>query len=162
LLIAKCGQTFDDFEAHYNDETSRYEIANMQCPAWLTIAGFAGRKPMLFEYGNWGIYAAEHYSAIGEGASIALPLLKYRSQADYDTLSSTLYKVYEAKKIAEVYDSVGAATKIIVLKPGANEGTVNQQVVDPGKGLEFLDAKFLESGPKPLTALHDFPSEFLL
>jgi hypothetical protein len=66
FLIAKCGQTIADFEVGEGNETLRYEIANMPCPAWLTIAGFAGGRPVLFEYGNWSIYAAEHYSAIGE------------------------------------------------------------------------------------------------
>jgi len=161
FLVTRWGQNIEDFEATCNNENRRYEIANMLCPAWLIIAGFSGRQPVLFDYGHWAISTAEHYAAIGEGASVAMPILKYRSQAEHDTLSSTLYKVYEAKKLAEVYDSVGTDTKIIVLKPGTSPESMDQQVVNP-QGIEFLHSRFLEYGPRAVPVMHDFPSEFRL
>jgi 20S proteasome alpha/beta subunit len=151
------GMTLEEFLSSPLGSTLPSELSSIRCEAELILAGFIEDKPVIFQYGNWGVTVCDNHATIGEGSYVAAPLLLYRNQADYDTLSSTLYKIYEAKKLAEVYDSVGSQTNIMVLTPDLqNQERIHEATVSPD-GLAFMQKRFDELGPKPLGLMFDFP-----
>jgi hypothetical protein len=157
----KFGMSVAEFSASPLGSSLPSEMSSIECKAQLIIAGFVSGRPVIFQYQSWGISSCDHHAAIGEGAYVAAPLLLYRNQADYDTLSSTLYKLYEAKKVAEVYDSVGSQTNMIVLSPNPQEPERIHEAVVSSEGLTFLQNRFTECGPKTLGLMFDFPVDEL-
>lgn len=124
-LIARAGLSLDEFERKRDSRArpSEYEarltteLENLQCPVSVILTGFCVADPFMFHFGNWDFGISHHFCAIGEGAYMATPMLNYRKQAERDSLGVTLYKVFEAKRLSEVYNSVGHETTMCVLAP---------------------------------------------
>ena len=157
----KYGMSIADFNNSQMASLLPAEIASLECKAQLILAGFVQGRPRIFQFAYWGVSYCDQYAAIGEGAYLAAPLLQYRNQADYDTMTSTLYKLFEAKKLAEVYDSVGSQTDMFILLPDPQNANSTAQSVILPKGIEFLKRRFLNKGPRPLQPMHDFPQDGL-
>jgi hypothetical protein len=81
-------------------------------------------------------------------------MLQYRKQVSYDTLPITLYKLFEAKKLAEVYSSVGSWTDMFVLTYDTSSNVVLKSLLMPA-GFQFLQMHLTDYGPKELP--HDLP-----
>jgi 20S proteasome alpha/beta subunit len=85
--------------------------------ASLIVAGFVGTSPEIYYTDeHCGAHPVMNFATIGEGSHLAHSVLLRREQMGWDSLSSTLYNVYEAKKYAESIGSVGPGTNISVMR----------------------------------------------
>lgn len=85
--------------------------------ASLIVAGFLGPSPEIYYTDeHCGAHPVMNFATIGEGSHLAHSVLLRREQIGWNSLSSTLYNVYEAKRYAESIGSVGPGTNITVMK----------------------------------------------
>jgi hypothetical protein len=125
----------------------------------LIIAGFLGQFPVLCELRNGELELRTNYSMIGTGVYTAEPSLHSRKQQEMTTVHSTMYNVYEAKKLGEASPHVGKFTTMLVLSPpDAPSESMHIDVVQP-EGLNYLDNLYDQYGPKPMPCQYTFPEE---
>jgi hypothetical protein len=70
---------------------------------------------------------ASHHAAIGTGGNIATVLLNCRDYYKQLPVEKAIYLVYEAKRLSERADGVGAGTTLITMAPGAMCGFVGDE-----------------------------------
>ena len=122
----------------------------------MVFAGFIGDRAVLFRL--WDeVEECTNFAAIGTGATTAQPALHAREQRPITSLSTTLYNVYEAKKVGESSPEVGRRTKMLVLpRPKPEEQKmVIEFVTDSGE--KHLQRLWRKHGPKPVKYPPVFP-----
>jgi 20S proteasome alpha/beta subunit len=115
--------------------------------ASLIVAGFVpvrqAMKPLICRIPqNCDVSISDHFECIGSGSVIARPTLLRRSYSSDVSLMEAAYRVFEAKKLSEVIDSVGGSTSLDVLFP---DGYL-EQLSD--KGHDRMHTMFKRFGPK--------------
>jgi hypothetical protein len=125
------------------------EIKNMELDCDLLIAGFVEDDARIFlVQGNGTVSYHDHFATIGTGGPISEAALYQRQQQKLLGLNSSIYHVYEAKKLAEIAEGVGTDTVLIVLSPPKDEeAEVGFRAVTT-KGFVELQTKYTEFGLK--------------
>jgi len=124
------------------------EVEAIDLGASLIIAGFVNHgtsmKPLICKIARSGeVSITDHFETIGEGLYVARPPLLMREYNSEVSLMDAIYRLYEAKTLAEIVPSVGKDTSIDVLYPN---GELEQ--VSSRKGYDLLDKMFRKYGPK--------------
>ncbi len=128
--------------------TTHMEAEKIDLGSSLIVAGFVrhGRamKPLICKVARDGeVSITDHFEAIGEGRYVATPPLLRRQYSSTVSLMDAIYRLYEAKTLAEIVPSVGEDTSIDILYP---DGTLEQ--VSSKKGYDLLDVMWKKYGPK--------------
>lgn len=103
-------------------------------------------------YGN--VHWDDDFSLIGSGSVIAKGAM---CQRDYDNtmpLMECLYRIYEAKRLAEIDPHVGQPSKFEIMLP-----TGRFDISD--ECFKYLNDKFRTFGPKPKIRDLEYKQEFL-
>jgi hypothetical protein len=127
------------------------ELSQIKFGASLLVAGFVkddkGKpRPLICKatQSNSEVVVEEHFGAIGEGISVAVPpLLRREYDWEETQLPKAIYYLYEAKTLAEIIDSVGPSTSVDVLYPGGEVKSLETI------GYKYYDELLKEFGPKP-------------
>jgi 20S proteasome alpha/beta subunit len=91
-------------------------INHTDLAASLIIAGFLLGAPEIYYTDPYcGAHPVMNFATIGEGANLAHSVLMRRGHISWNSMSSTLYSVWEAKKAAEAIGSVGPGTNIAIV-----------------------------------------------
>jgi hypothetical protein len=131
------------------------KIQQLRLDAELIIAGFIDGSVEIYHTDSNGVArAASDFAVIGEGEYVAASALLRREQSDLSPLLTTLYNVYEAKKLSESVGSVGQRTHLSVL---SNDGT--SKITSVGLDSQ-LSEWFNEYGPKPFPTTLKFDNEY--
>jgi 20S proteasome alpha/beta subunit len=98
------------------------EIRKRHLGASLIVAGFVSEgdkhKPLICKIDQLGnVSISEDFECSGEGATVANPALLRREYNSGVSLMDAAFRLYEAKTLAEVFDSVGKDTSIDILYP---------------------------------------------
>ena len=165
--LMRLGMNYDKFLEWTKDNQTLAEpyldqIATLKLGASVLVAGFVKNKdgsdyPVICTVNQIGEVTLEnHFGAVGEGASIAVPSL-YRREYDWEQtqLGKAVYQVYEAKTLAEVLDSVGGLTSIDILYP---DGTLKSL---ESKGYTYYGKLMKRFGPKPKISGIKWKDEYL-
>ena len=133
------------------------KISRIKIDASCIVGGFYyGQFPLLVTADeNSRVTIAEDFAIIGEGEYLAAASLLQREHSDVNDLASTIYAVYEAKKLAERVGSVGRYTTISIMYPNGTLGRVNTD------GKNYLDQVYQKYGPQRLQPLVFNDDEFL-
>ena len=135
------------------------EIRQKKLESSLIVAGFMrqgnSHKPLICKIEtNGNVSISEHFECSGQGATVANPTLLRREYNSSVSLMEAAYRLYEAKKLAEVFDSVGKDTSIDVLYPS---GELEQFSY---KGHDRLDTMLRHFGPKSKIKLPRLESKY--
>jgi len=109
----------------------------------ILLVGFGDGKAKIAEINEngFGDFSDIHFHAIGSGKIQAINTLLFQKQSITDSLDTTIYNVYKAKKNAEVASGVGKDTDVLVLteKKCYELGTDDLEMLDTiyRKELEF-------------------------
>lgn len=130
-------------------ETIFDEIDDLSLDCDLIFGGFVDDEAYLFRVDGDDASATydEDFQVIGSGARFANASLVHREHHSERDLDSTVYHVYEAKKLGEVNPDVGADTYVDILRPGRSGRVLVQTMTEAG--LKFLDTQFKKFGPQP-------------
>jgi hypothetical protein len=139
------------------------ELTSIKWGASLLVAGFVvdedgDHVPIICKMAQQTseVTVEEHFGAIGEGVSVAVPPLLRR---DYDweetTVGKAIYYLYEAKTLAEIIDSVGPSTSLDVVFPNGELKSVTTT------GYDYCDELLKKFGPKPKATGIVLKSEYL-
>ena len=123
------------------------DISGISLNAEFVIAGFVGGgRVWLIETDQFGeVKIRDDFATVGEGAILAQAALLQREHIDVRSVEETVYCVYEAKKYAEKVRSVGRITGLSIV---SFDGPVKRFRL--GEGMNFLDKKYAEFGPRPV------------
>jgi hypothetical protein len=166
--LMKLGMNYDKFLEWTKDNQTLAEpymdqIASLKLGASVLVAGFVKDDdgddvPAICKVSQQSgeITIENHFGAIGEGASIAVPPL-YRREYDWEEtqLSKAIYYLYEAKTLAEILDSVGPATSIDVLYPDGELKSLTNT------GYKYYDELLKQFGPKPKVTGVEWKDDYL-
>jgi hypothetical protein len=173
---SRLGITYDEFrtsgkstlpEDLYRDVA--WEIKNHYSNAELIVAGFLppaslcqevsereGRRvvgtPYIFKVSGDSALTCDDFATIGSGGALAEASLLHRSQNLNHSLARTLYQVYEAKRLSERADGVGAKTRLIILYQDSI------RYIKEG-GLDLLAQDFKRLSPQSVIGT-DIPTEY--
>ncbi len=143
-------------------ETLKYEMLNyMAHPpedehCWLTIAGFADKRPRLFLVNpDFSVREETNFSIIGSGADFARPALLRLHQHEGRSQGVTIYNVFEAKRLAEINPDVGKQLTNIATMSLSDDGDVKVSVLND-EGNKTAQEIFSKYGPKKLDYAPDF------
>jgi len=105
---------------------------NFRLKTTILLAGFDGDNAMITEISEkaFADYRDMNFHAIGSGNIQAVNTLMFQKHDKYDSLSSTIYDVYKAKRNAEVAQGVGKETELIILRKGAGCKILNRKGFD--------------------------------
>ena len=121
----------------------------------LTFGFRSSRRPYIFKVQSEMVSMCENFSAIGSGGYLAEASLFQRSQNFHQDAASTIYQIYEAKKLSEKADGVGQKTRIIVVH---SDDTI-QQVKDDG--IQILEGYFQRFGLQKVAGVKLPPETFI-
>jgi 20S proteasome alpha/beta subunit len=131
-----------------------HSIENILLGAEFLIVGFISGYPVIVQTDQrCGASIKESFACIGEGSYLAHASLMHRQHDELAVLGTALYSVYEAKKWAERNRTVGDATSVDLLY---RDGSRKMLTVN---GLNLLDEKFAEYGPKEVPGDLALPKE---
>jgi hypothetical protein len=100
-------------------------------------------KPLICRINQKGeVSISDHFECIGEGLVVANPTLLRRSIDSDVSLMDAVYRLYEAKSLAEVLSSVGEDTSVDLLYPNGDLEQLSQV------GHDKMAAMFRKFGPK--------------
>lgn len=94
------------------------KVATYRLNTGILLIGYdENNKAQIVEINETGIvsFRSINFHAIGSGASQAANTLLFQKHAKNDSLASTVYDVYKAKRNAEVSEGVGKETEVLVL-----------------------------------------------
>ncbi|MFA4877140.1 MAG: hypothetical protein WC586_06970 [Methanoregula sp.] len=93
------------------------------------LAGFDGDKAIISEISErtYADFRDMNSHAIGSGSIQAVNTLMFQKHDKSDTLNTTIYDVYKAKRNAEVAQGVGKETELIVLTKGKGCRTITSE-----------------------------------
>ncbi len=123
------------------------QVEAIDLGASLIVAGFIKHgttmKPLICKVSRSGaVSISDHFEAIGEGLYVASPPLLQRQYDSNVSLIDAVYRLFEAKTLAEIVPSVGKDTSIDILYPTGEL----EQVSD--RGYDMLESMFRKYGPK--------------
>jgi hypothetical protein len=124
------------------------ELRKVTLGASLIVAGFVQRndsmKPLICKVDRSAqVTVTDHFEAIGEGLYVANPPLLRRQYNSDVSVMDAIYRLYEAKKLAEIVPSVGEDTSVDILFPTGEM----QQLRDP-QGFDIIEKMFRKYSPK--------------
>ncbi len=120
-------------------------ISQLRLKAELIIAGFINGDAEIYYTDSAGeARAASHFAVVGEGEYVAHSSLLRRAQDDWTTMKTSLYNVYEAKRLSEAVGSVGRKTFMAVISPTERRRLTSLEF---DKKLKTWYKKF---GPQPI------------
>jgi hypothetical protein len=116
--------------------------------ASLIVAGFVphndSMKPLICKIDRSAeVTVTDHFETIGEGRYVANPPLLRRQYNSDVSLMDAIYRLYEAKKLAEIVPSVGEDTSVDILFPNGDM----HQLRNP-QGFDIVEKMFRKYGPK--------------
>ena len=153
-VFSSLGVSYKNFRLHWETQfplavalETFSEIRKKHLDASLIVAGFVSEgnshKPLICQIDRFGnVSISEHFECSGEGATVAKPALLRREYHSSVSLMDAAYRLYEAKKLAEVFDSVGKDISVDILYP---DGTLEQF---SDKGHDRLEIMLKRFGPK--------------
>jgi hypothetical protein len=164
----KFGMTYEQFQTWGKSnqvlaEPYLDELTRLKFGASVLVAGFVADEegepyPAICKVSNQTgeVTLEEHFGAIGEGATVAIPpLLRREYDWEETSLPKAIYYLYEAKTLAEIIDSVGTSTSIDVLYPN---GTLKSLEAE---GYDYYAELLKEFGPKPRVTNVDWKDGYL-
>ena len=94
------------------ESVSKFELSTN-----LMLVGFDGKKAQIAEIQENGFVDLGdiHFHAIGSGQTQAINTLLFQKQLVNNTLLTTVYNVYKAKRNAEVSSGVGKETDMLIM-----------------------------------------------
>lgn len=118
----------------------------------LILAGFVNAESHLFVVsGDGSVSFEDDFAAIGSGADLATAVLRFRKQHSRRSLPDTLYRLYEAKKFAQMEPNVGRRTYLDVLRPRGRDNNSKVAIQSLSKeGFKQLDAYYQQFGYQPI------------
>jgi hypothetical protein len=117
----------------------------------LILLGFMADTPELYVIERTGrVRPVGAYATIGDGGLLASSVLMRRDHRQWEPLTATLYKVYEAKRYAEAVASVGGDTMMIIVD---HKGEAKLTALSLDDELSRLYKKY---GPQLLPMEFDF------
>ena|SRR6266481_2689188 len=96
-----------------------WEIKNHNSGAELIVVGYLSGSPRIFKVSGDLVWSCDDFAVIGSGTYIAESTLSIRGQSSFTNLETTIYSVYEAKRMAENVLTVGKKTILFILRPGS-------------------------------------------
>jgi hypothetical protein len=148
------GVTYEHFRHNWRNEfpeaialETLIGIRQVHLGASLIVAGFVPvrttMKPLICRISRSGaVSISDHFECTGEGAIVANPTLLRRSYDSDVSLMDAVYRLYEAKSLAEVLNSVGEDTSIDLLFPNGELEQLSQ------RGHDKMTTMFKKFGPK--------------
>jgi|WetSurMetagenome_2_1015567.scaffolds.fasta_scaffold02950_7 hypothetical protein len=129
----------------------------------ILLAGFDGNRAIISEISErtFADFRDMNSHAIGSGSIQAVNTLMFQKHDKHDSLFTTIYDVYKAKRNAEVAQGVGKETELIVLTKGDGCRTITSesfkilkeiydQEVKLGRNhLKLKSLKFSTNGGRP-------------
>ncbi|MGB8412460.1 MAG: hypothetical protein WCE23_06505 [Candidatus Binatus sp.] len=118
----------------------------------LILGGFVDEESYLFVVdGEGGVSYEDDFAAIGSGADLATAVLRFRKQYSVRNLAETIYRLYEAKKFAQMEPNVGRRTFIDVLEPRGKDNNAKVRIRSLSKGgFQMLDSYYKQYGYQPI------------
>lgn len=101
------------------EETIR-RVAQFKLDTSILLAGYSGDSAMISEISEkmFADYRDLNFHAIGSGTIQAINTLLFQKHGKEDSLLTTVYDVYKAKRNAEAAKGVGKDTKMVILLKG--------------------------------------------
>lgn len=128
----------------------------------LIILLFLDKEPYLLRIDEDGsLESCEHFAAIGSGQDIANGVLFQREHEYKDSLSRTIYCVYEAMKLGAIAPGVGEYFTLDVLYPEKEKGKEVYGEWLNKKGQAFMENEFKKRGPKAFSNFPRLPEKCL-
>lgn len=95
----------------------------------ILLAGFDNEKAIISEISEYTFadFRDLNFHAIGSGSIQAVNTLMFQKHDKNDSLSSTIYDVYKAKRNAEVAQGVGKETELVILFKEAGCKTLTRE-----------------------------------
>jgi hypothetical protein len=122
-IQSRLGISYEEFrktgkEAYPQDlfRELSWEIKNHYSGAELIIVGFVKGVPRIFKISADAVVACEDFAVIGTGTAIGESALYFRGQTFLTNFETTVYSVFEAKRLAENAPGVGKKTILMVLR----------------------------------------------
>lgn len=96
------------------------KISNFNLETGILLAGFEEGKAQISEINGNGFmdFRSMGFHAIGSGGNQGAYTLLFQKQSKKDTLRTTVYNVYKAKRNAEISEGVGKETELMILSIG--------------------------------------------
>lgn len=93
------------------------QIAKFELKTGILLVGFENNDPQIAEINENGFadFSDIHFHAIGSGSMQAINTLLFQKQSACNSLKTTIYNVYKAKRNAEVSSGVGRETDMLIL-----------------------------------------------
>jgi hypothetical protein len=159
-IRSRLGISYEEFREHgrlsFPDDLYRevaYEVRNHYSSCELVVFGFmAGGSPRIFKVSSDSALSCDSFAVIGTGTSVAESALFFRGQGPLTDLDSTVYSVYEAKRLAENAPGVGKKTLLFIMK---ENGKVDHLTDIGGEALNNL---FAMLAPKQILKSEPFPA----
>ena len=129
-----------------------WEIRNHSSGVELIVIGFINVKAAIFKVSGDVAWPCDDFAVIGTGTGLGEASLFYREHHMLCSLETTLYHVYEAKRMAEKAPYVGKATMLFLLRPGGKLEMVADRYT---KQLDGCLSKFSPSAISGLPDLQD-------
>jgi hypothetical protein len=125
-------------------EALNSEILGMKLGAQFIVAAFSpAGYPMICETDDFAqVTPRDEFCVIGEGKTLARAALLQRRFTTVNDWPEAVYKVFEAKRIAENVASVGTYTSLEILRKDGFRRSLKDN------GLKRLEAAFGKYGPK--------------
>jgi len=138
------------------------EIGKLGFDCCLIIMLFLNKEPYILKVHDDGsLENCENFAAIGSGEDIASSTLFQREQEADDSMSSTIYCVFEAMQIGSIAPGVGKFFTLDVMYPqGEKDKEVYGEWLNK-KGQKFMASQFKKRGPKAFINFPRLPDKCL-
>jgi len=157
-LQSRMGMTYQDFKtdgkAILPSDLYRevfWEIKRHSSDAELIVCGFLRGSPRIFKVSQDTVWYCDDFAVIGTGTAIGESSLYFRSQSPITDFETTVYQVYEAKRLAENAPGVGKKTILLALRPGAPVGVLS------AIGFQEIGKLLEQFAPRGIAASDSFP-----
>lgn len=122
LVQGRLGVSYEDFlcsgKEWFSEEvfsSLNLEIAQTKTGVEMIVSGFFNSEPVIAKISDDDVVLEDHFSTIGSGSYIAEASLYSREQSKWTSRNTTLYQLYEAKRLGEKAPGVGRQTFLATL-----------------------------------------------
>lgn len=136
-------------------------IGRLSIDCCLIILLFLDRTPHILRVSDEGLESSENFAAIGSGENIADSVLFQREHEARNSLSKTIYIVYEAMRLGAIAPGVGEYFTLDVLYPPGEKGKEMQGLWLNKQGEAFMEREFKRRGPKSFSNFPHLPDKYL-
>jgi hypothetical protein len=114
------------------------------------LSGFVGEKAQIVEIDEICATNARdiNFNAIGSGGIQAINTLLFQGHMKTDTLPTTIYNVFKAKRNSEGADGVGRMTELFLLDTSGNLSHITEEQLQLLDGIYDEEIKFGKENPK--------------